>query len=130
MGTTRAPRARIVAMLTSVSLVAGLGLASVSPAGAAGTASGKTGPQPPGLGLGSKAALAQTTCNETGHTNLQYKGDSGAPFCVNPWKEGANNGGATAPGALPEGSAPADEWRVRRDDRVPAERGRVTTPNP
>jgi len=39
-------------------------------------------------------------------------------------------GGATAPGALPEASAPADEWRVRRDDRVPAERGRVTTPNP
>ena len=39
-------------------------------------------------------------------------------------------GGVTAPGALPEGSAPAEEWRVRRDDRASAERGRVTTPNP
>ena len=39
-------------------------------------------------------------------------------------------GGASAAGALPEGSAPAEEWRVRRDDRAPAERGRVTTPNP
>jgi len=98
MDSTRAPRARIVAILASVSLVAGLGLASVSPAGVAGAASGKTGPQPKGLGLGSKEALAQSTCNATGHTNLQYKGDSGAPFCVNPWKDGANNGGATAPG--------------------------------
>ena len=39
-------------------------------------------------------------------------------------------GGVSTPGALPEGSAPAEEWRVRRDDRAPAERGRVTTPNP
>ena len=37
-------------------------------------------------------------------------------------------GGAS--GALPEGSAPAEDWQVRRDDRAPAERGRVTTPNP
>ena len=39
-------------------------------------------------------------------------------------------GGVTASGALPEGSAPAEEWRVPRDDRAPAERGRVTTPHP
>lgn len=39
-------------------------------------------------------------------------------------------GRATASGALPEGSAPAEGWRVPRDDRAPAERGRVTTPNP
>ena len=39
-------------------------------------------------------------------------------------------GGTSAASALPEGSAPAEEWRVRRDDRAPAERGRVTTPNP
>lgn len=39
-------------------------------------------------------------------------------------------GGAAAAGALPEGSAPAEEWRARRGDRAPAERGRVTTPNP
>jgi|SRR6476646_10374024 len=39
-------------------------------------------------------------------------------------------GGSPAAGALPEGSAPAEEWRVRRDDRSPADRGRVSTPNP
>ena len=39
-------------------------------------------------------------------------------------------GGVSNAGALPEGSAPAAEWRVRPDDRAPAERGRVTTPNP
>ena len=38
-------------------------------------------------------------------------------------------GGAPA-GALPEGTAPAEEWRVQRDERAPADRGRVTTPNP
>ena len=35
-----------------------------------------------------------------------------------------------AAGALPEGSAPAEEWHVGRDDRAPADRGRVSTPNP
>ena len=39
-------------------------------------------------------------------------------------------GGPSGAGALPQGSAPAEEWRVRRDDRAPAERGRVRTPNP
>jgi hypothetical protein len=37
---------------------------------------------------------------------------------------------SSAAGALAEGSAPAEEWHVRRDDRAPADRGRVTTPNP
>jgi len=39
-------------------------------------------------------------------------------------------GDPSAAGALPEGSAPAEQWRVRGDDRAPAKRGRVTTPNP
>jgi len=38
--------------------------------------------------------------------------------------------GESAAGALPEGSAPAEEWRVRREDHAPADRGRVTTPHP
>jgi hypothetical protein len=48
--------------------------------------------------------------------------------------------GASAAGALPEGSGPAEEWRTRRDDRVRVapgrvepgrvEPGRVRTPNP
>ena len=39
-------------------------------------------------------------------------------------------GGTPGAGALPEGSSPAEEWRVQQDDRVPADRGRVRTPNP
>lgn len=39
-------------------------------------------------------------------------------------------GGVSNAGALPESSAPAEQWRVRPDDRAPAERGRVTTPKP
>ncbi len=39
-------------------------------------------------------------------------------------------GGPSGAGALSPGSAPAEEWRVRRDDRAPAEPGRVRTPNP
>jgi hypothetical protein len=68
----------------------------------AGAATGKVGAQPTGLGLGSKAALAQSTCNATTkHTKFAVdSGDpqSGGPFCVNPWPAGSKNGGATAPG--------------------------------
>ena len=52
---------------------------------------------------------------------VRERPDSGVPSVA---------GGPSAAGALREGSAPAEEWRVRRDDRSPAERGRVTTPNP
>jgi len=52
---------------------------------------------------------------------VRERPDSGVPSVA---------GGPSAAGALPERSAPAEEWRVRRDDRSPAERGRVTTPNP
>ena len=54
------------------------------------------GPQPKGLGMGSKAALAQDNCNDNGRTSAALEGLG--PFCVNPWKEGQNNGGATAQG--------------------------------
>jgi hypothetical protein len=56
-----------------------------------------TGSQPPGQGLGSKAALAQASCDPTtGRTSFVYVGSG--PWCVNPWPDGKNNGGATAPG--------------------------------
>ena len=45
----------------------------------------------------------------------------------------AARAGAVASGtadALPAGSRPATEWRVKRDERVPADRGRIRTPNP
>jgi hypothetical protein len=55
------------------------------------------GKQPPGLGMGSKAALAQANCDpERKRTNYATVG--GGPFCVNPWSAGKDNGGATAPG--------------------------------
>ena len=46
--------------------------------------------------MGSKAALAQDNCAENGRTSLALEGTG--PRCVNPWPEGKNNGGATAPG--------------------------------
>jgi hypothetical protein len=39
------------------------------------------------------------------------------------------DGGRSGASALPGGSAPAEAWRVRRDERA-AEPGRVRTPNP
>jgi hypothetical protein len=63
----------------------------------AGAATGKPGPQVAGVGIGSKAALAQDTCTAaTKRTSFVAVGTG--PFCVNPWPEGKNNGGATAPG--------------------------------
>jgi len=38
--------------------------------------------------------------------------------------------GERSAAALPHGSAPAEEWHVRRDERAAAEPGRVRTPNP
>ena len=96
-------RLRYVATSAHVSSVAALIVAvvavtivalSVSPA--AGVSAAGTGPQPKGLGLGSEAALRQSTCNPNGHTSFVYVG--AGPFCVNPWPDGKDNGGATAPG--------------------------------
>ena len=63
----------------------------------AGAATGKAGPQVAGVGIGSKAALAQDTCDAaTKRTNFAAVGTG--PLCVNPWPAGKSNGGATAPG--------------------------------
>ena len=49
-----------------------------------------------GAGVGSKDALAQPNCDaNTGRIKLQFYG---APPCVRPWSDGADNGGATAQG--------------------------------
>src|SRR5262249_5549183 len=92
--------ARLVTAVAAMAVAAGIAV-SVAPGAVAAT--GKTGPQPPGQGLGSKAALNGPDCNkDSGRTTLQYVGDgppgAGGAYCVNPFKEGANNGGATAPG--------------------------------
>ncbi len=75
----------VVAALTVSVLVAAAGAADTDP-----------GPKPKGQGRGSRAALAQETCAENGHTNFVYVGSG--PFCVNPWESGADNGGATSQG--------------------------------
>jgi hypothetical protein len=70
-------------------------LAAAAPS--AGAATSRPGAQPPGVERGSKAALAQPTCDAaTGRTS--FVGVGTGPWCVNPWREGAANGGATAPG--------------------------------
>lgn len=93
MAGNRSSRARLVAIALTVALAAGAVLA-VTPAGAA---TGKLGPQPPGLGRGSKAALAQSTCDKT-TKRTSFTSIGTGSYCVNPWKEGAKNGGATANG--------------------------------
>jgi hypothetical protein len=45
-----------------------------------------TGPAPSGVGLFSKAALAQDHCADNGQTWSTYEG--GGPWCVNPWPTG------------------------------------------
>jgi hypothetical protein len=60
-------------------------------------ATGKAGPQVAGVGIGSKAALAQQTCDPT-TKRTNYSAAGTGPLCVNPWPDGKDNGGATAPG--------------------------------
>ena len=55
------------------------------------------GAPPAGVGLGSKAALAQDNCDPV-RKRTNYNTVGGGPFCVNPWPAGKDNGGATAPG--------------------------------
>jgi hypothetical protein len=84
----------LLSVAVAVAVVAALAPAFATSAGAA---AGKPGPQPAGVGRGSKAALAQETCNaDTKRTSFATVG--GGPLCVNPWPEGKDNGGATAPG--------------------------------
>ncbi|HEY7106262.1 MAG TPA: hypothetical protein VH986_07650 [Acidimicrobiia bacterium] len=88
--------ARVVAVFATVSM---LGLLTTTNAWSAAPPSFTgpgIGPQPKGLGMGSKAALAQDSCTENGRTSFALEGTG--PFCVNPWPAGKNNGGATAQG--------------------------------
>ena len=90
------PAALVSAVIVSVGM---LGLLSATNAGAASPPSFTgpgIGPQPKGLGMGSKAALAQDTCNPNGRTSSALEGTG--PYCVNPWPAGKDNGGATSQG--------------------------------
>ena len=98
----RPARLTLVALFCALALAAtacssdhGSKAAGSGSAGAT-TGSGGAGEQPPGLGLGSKEALGEPTCNPNGHTNFVYVGTG--PNCVNPWPAGKDNGGTTAQG--------------------------------
>jgi hypothetical protein len=82
--------------VTVVALASLFVTSAASAAPPAGVSMEGTGPPPAGVGLFSKAALAQEHCAENGQTWSSYEG--GGPWCVNPWPKGKKNGGATAPG--------------------------------
>ncbi len=101
---SRTPPSRRVGRL-GVLAAAALAVGAAGLVAPAGAATGKAGPQVKGVGMGSKAALAQETCNaENERTNSVGVGTG--PRCVNPWPDGEDNGGATAPGV------PADSVKV------------------
>jgi hypothetical protein len=83
-------------VLTVTAVVGGFGASIATAAAPPEVSMEGTGPQPPGVGILSTAALAQENCADNGRTTSTYEG--GGPWCVNPWPEGKKNGGATAPG--------------------------------
>jgi len=85
-----------VAVISVVALASVFGGSIASAAPPAGVDMTGTGPPPSGVGLFSKAALAQEHCAKNGQTWSTYEG--GGPWCVNPWPAGKKNGGATAQG--------------------------------
>ncbi len=95
-------RTRVSSATVAMLVAFALGSTFVSSAGAA---AGTTGPQVAGVGMGSKAALAQDTC-DAATKRTSYVAVGTGPFCVNPWPEGKDNGGATSPGVT------ADEVKV------------------
>ena len=83
----------VVVTAMAVSVVAGVSASAATPPG---VSMKGTGPQPSGLGLFSKAALAQEQCSKNGR--MWFSTEGTGPYCVNPWPKGKSNGGATAPG--------------------------------
>ena len=97
MARSTATRIRLltVAVVTTVavSVVAGVSASAAPPPG---VSMKGTGPQPSGLGLFSKATLAQEHCSKNGR--MWFSTEGTGPYCVNPWPERKNNGGSTTPG--------------------------------
>jgi hypothetical protein len=91
-------RSASAAVAVALAVALSVSAASATTPPATGT---KTGAQPPGLGLKSKAALAQEFCADTEKMWINTVG--GGPACVNPWPEGKDNGGATAQGVTADG---------------------------
>ncbi len=100
MTSSKAAMARALAFVvfvtTALAASSATGVPTASAAPPPGVSMQGTGPQPPGLGLFSKAALTQEHCSPNGRMWSSTEGTG--PYCVNPWPAGKNNGGATAPG--------------------------------
>ena len=92
MGRSERSRARTVAGAILVALVTAT-LAGFTP-GTAGAAGGTLAKNDPGIG--SAEALASPKCDPA-TKRVKFQSYS-APLCVKPWKDGADNGGATAQG--------------------------------
>ena len=94
MAPLKANRIRLLTAAVITAVVMSVSAASAAPP--AGVSMKGTGPQPSGLGLFSKAALAQEHCSKNGR--MWFSTEGTGPYCVNPWPAGKKNGGATAPG--------------------------------
>ena len=76
--------------------VLGVAVAIVAAAVAVGSGGAAVAANAAGPGIGSKDALAQSSCDaKTGRIKFQFYG---AAPCVRPWSDGDDNGGATAQG--------------------------------
>ena len=76
--------------------VLGVAVAMVAAAVAVGSGGAAVAANAAGPGIGSKDALAQSSCDaKTGRIKFQFYG---AAPCVRPWSDGDDNGGATAQG--------------------------------
>ena len=92
-----AQKRRSVAVIVAIAFALAVGSLVPSAAGAAKAVKiGNPGPEVAGVGINSKAALAGPNCDPT--TQQIKIVFLNRPPCVTPWKDGANNGGATAPG--------------------------------
>jgi hypothetical protein len=94
---SRALRRRSIHLVVAVACALAAALFVPNTAGAAKAVKiGNPGPEVPGVGINSKAALAGAACDATAQRiKIVFLT---RPPCVTPWKQGANNGGATAPG--------------------------------
>jgi len=110
MLTSRLVRRRLVGIAAACALVTTAVMAA--PARAASSGGGDAG-------IGTKAALQNPACDpETGRIRFPTLA---APQCVKPWKDGADNGGATAQGVTKDSIKVVVLYvDVVQDDRSPA----------
>ena len=92
-----APKRRSIGLVVAVACALAASLLVPASAGAAKAVKiGNPGPEVPGVGINSKAALAGPNCDATAQRiKIVFLT---RPPCVTPWPDGKNNGGATAVG--------------------------------